>query len=262
MAGTDLGRRGVRDDPPAGQHHDPVGVLLDLIQVVRGEDDGPAGGGEGAHRGPELAAALHVQRPGRLVQQHDVRVGDGDQGEFQPLGLAPGEPVHPPPGQCAEPGQFQGLGRRQGMRVQAPAQFDQFGHGHARHQPAILQHRGDRTGGHRGPRRAAANPDRPGLRLGQTHQYHDRGRLAGSVLTEQGDGAPTGDFQGDVIDGGQGAVAFGHSTEGDCCVHAPSVWQSGERRVGQAMRSVYSLGCRPVLVSYRSSKMSATVSAP
>ena len=83
----------VGDDPAVVDDDDPVGVLVGLLQIVRGEQDGVAARGVGAHRRPERAPGLHVQGRGRLVEDDQLRVAGQRHGEADALGLPAGEPV-------------------------------------------------------------------------------------------------------------------------------------------------------------------------
>jgi hypothetical protein len=71
-AGLDLGRGPVGDHPAADQDHDPVGVLVGLLQVVGGEQDGGPAVGQPAHAPPERPAGLHVHAGGGLVQEEQL----------------------------------------------------------------------------------------------------------------------------------------------------------------------------------------------
>ncbi len=59
--------------------------------------------GVGAHGVPELLARAHVHAGGRLVEDHQVGVGDQRQGELQPLLLASRAGLHAPVGDRASP---------------------------------------------------------------------------------------------------------------------------------------------------------------
>ena len=61
---------------------DPVGHFLRLLDVVRREDDGDAGGLKGANDLPHVLAQFDVDAGSRLVEEEDlgfVREGLGDQ---------------------------------------------------------------------------------------------------------------------------------------------------------------------------------------
>ena len=53
---------------------DAVGHLLGFLDVVRGEDDGDAGGAQRAHHLPHVLAQLDVDAGGRLVEEQDARL--------------------------------------------------------------------------------------------------------------------------------------------------------------------------------------------
>ena len=71
-ARLDLGRRAVGDDSPVSHQDRAVGVRVGLLEVMGGEQHRLASGRELAHDAPELAAALDVQRDGRLVEHEQV----------------------------------------------------------------------------------------------------------------------------------------------------------------------------------------------
>ena len=53
---------------------DPVGHQLGLFDVMRGQDDGDAGGAERAHHLPHVLAQFDVDAGGRLVQEQNLRL--------------------------------------------------------------------------------------------------------------------------------------------------------------------------------------------
>ena len=81
----DLAAGAVGDDPALADQHDPVGVLVGLLEVVRREEHGAALLGVLADRGPERAPALDVHAGGRLVEEQQRRVGEQRHREPQPL---------------------------------------------------------------------------------------------------------------------------------------------------------------------------------
>ena len=70
---------------------DPVGALLRLLQVVRGEHDGRAVLAEPVHRCPDGVAGLDVEAGGRLVQEDQLRGAVDRGGEVQPPLLPAGQ---------------------------------------------------------------------------------------------------------------------------------------------------------------------------
>ena len=81
--------RAVGHHPAVVDDHDPVSDLVGFMQVVGGEQDGPAFLAELADHLPERTPGGHVHRRRGLVQEDELRVtGDGD-GEANALDLAP-----------------------------------------------------------------------------------------------------------------------------------------------------------------------------
>ena len=75
---------------PAIEHRDPVGKLVRLVQVLRGEQDRDAAGDEVADDLPHGVAAARVQAGGRLVEEDDAGVADQGHREVEPAPHAAG----------------------------------------------------------------------------------------------------------------------------------------------------------------------------
>ena len=96
--GAQLVRRRVGYHPPVGQHDDPAGQALRLVQVVGGEQDAGPARGEVLDDRPEPPPGLRVQAGGRLVQEQHLRLAhDGDAQVHSPS-LAPAQRADPGPG--------------------------------------------------------------------------------------------------------------------------------------------------------------------
>jgi hypothetical protein len=171
-----------------GHQHGAVGVRVGLLQVVGGEQDGLAAGGELAHGPPEAVAALDVHCHSRLVEHQQGRVADDRHGEAHALGLPAGELLRALAGDLAQAGELQHLVHLQRLWVQRGHHLDQLAHGQVADQRARLQHRADRppSDGLAGP--STEHRHRALVGLEQAEEHVDRGRLAGAVGTEQGDG--------------------------------------------------------------------------
>ena len=70
---------------------DPVGELVGLVEVLRGEQDGAALLHQLADRGPHLAAGARVETGGRLVEEDQRGPGDQAGGQVEPATHAAGE---------------------------------------------------------------------------------------------------------------------------------------------------------------------------
>ena len=84
-AGGHLGHRALHEDLAAVDDRGHVADLLDLVQQVGGEEDGPAVVDERAHELAELDDAGRVEPVGRLVEDQQLRVGQQAAGDAQPL---------------------------------------------------------------------------------------------------------------------------------------------------------------------------------
>jgi hypothetical protein len=64
------------DDLTVVYDSDPVGELIGLVEVLRGEQYRSAFGGEGSDDVPDLVAAARVEAGGRLVEEDQIRRDD------------------------------------------------------------------------------------------------------------------------------------------------------------------------------------------
>ena len=89
--GAEPFRRGVGDDPPAGQEDQPVGEVVGLVDVVGGKHHRRAGGGQVLHRGPRPPAGFGIEPGGRLVQEQDLGPTDDPDRDIDPAPLTSGQ---------------------------------------------------------------------------------------------------------------------------------------------------------------------------
>src|SRR5262249_56991661 len=62
------------DDPALVEDRDPIGEMIRLVQVLRGEEDRDATGGETADDLPYVAPGARVEAGGRLVEEDQAWV--------------------------------------------------------------------------------------------------------------------------------------------------------------------------------------------
>ena len=77
----DFGRSALADDVAPVDDDDAVCEGVGFFQVMRGEQDGFAAGGEAADLGPEAAAGFDVEADGGLVEEDDVGIAGESEGE-------------------------------------------------------------------------------------------------------------------------------------------------------------------------------------
>src|SRR6185436_16325907 len=81
------------DDPPFAQDGDAVGELLDLVQVVRRQEDSLAEPPQRADRLPGATPCAGVEAGRWLVEEDQLRVADQRQAEIEPAPLSAREPT-------------------------------------------------------------------------------------------------------------------------------------------------------------------------
>ena len=78
-----LGRRTDGHDAVLVEHRDPIGELVGLVQVLRGEEDGDSVGDQAAHDLPHHVTTARVEAGRRLVEEDDPRIADQCHGEIE-----------------------------------------------------------------------------------------------------------------------------------------------------------------------------------
>ena len=185
------GGRAVGDDPAVVEDDDPVGDLVGLLEVVGGEQDRPALGREAPACRPRTPAGSRRPSP-RSARRGRRRSGSPAIADREPdaLRLAAGQRLRPAGRPSAvRPGP---AGRRRRQRVGSRgARISSISSPTRAKRRQAGSPGASRRSGRRGRRRAAAIRGRatePARRLEQAEHQADRGRLAGAVRAEQGDG--------------------------------------------------------------------------
>ena len=120
----DLGGGAFADDAAFVDDDDAVGEGVGLFEVVGGEEDGFAAGGEGADLLPEAAAGFDVEADGGLVEEDEVGVAAEGEGEEDALLLAAAELAEHAVFDAFELGDADDVGEGQRVRVVAAEEVD------------------------------------------------------------------------------------------------------------------------------------------
>src|ERR1700694_2970429 len=125
----DLLRTGIGDQDAAIDDDYPLGQLVRLLEIVRGQENRLALLGEIANALQEEPSGLDVHANGWLVEKDDLRVaGDGER-EVEPLALATGQLARLLLALRLEAGQADRALRRHAMRVVGAEELDELAHG-------------------------------------------------------------------------------------------------------------------------------------
>jgi len=174
-------------DPTVVDDHDPVGELLGLFQVVRGEHHGDPPLGEicddlADHGPPDR---VHTRR--RLVQEGDLRSADQRQRELEALLLAAREAAEGRTSDAPEVETVQELVAVERIGEKAAPEPDRVQWPHGRVDPAGLEHHADPRG-ERSPLGDGVEPEhfhRTRRRTAVALARFDDARLAGAVRPEK-----------------------------------------------------------------------------
>ena len=176
------------------EDRDPVGELLGLIEVLRGEQDRGAAVGELADGLPHLQASVRVEASGRLVEEDHRRASDQAHRDVETAAHAARVGGHPPPPGVVEREAGEQVVGDSARLVEVPQLGDQ-------HQ--VLPSGEDVVNGGELPGEADRAPDVGGLRDDVEAVHHgraaigpekrredlDEGGLAGPVGAEKGEDA-------------------------------------------------------------------------
>ena len=166
--------------------------------------------GERSHHGPEALARFDVEADGRLVEHEQVGIGDERDCEASTLRLTARQSLRAASRHVLQTGEDEHLVDPERVRIQRRNHRDQLAHREVADQRAGLQHDADGTGLDGVTRGHSEQLDVAPIRSGQPEHHVDRGRLAGAVRPEQGDGLTWGDGEVDAPDRLHRAVGLGH----------------------------------------------------
>ena len=201
-----LADRALGDEAPSVDDRRGVARLFDLVQEVGGDEHGAPLGHQVGDQPAELKDAGGVEAVHRLVQDHQLRVGQEAAGDAEPLAHALGVGAHPVVAAVAEPGTLQG-------RLDPPLGLRSAG---SRDHPEVLPAAemrvkarffddGPHTGQHLlavAGEGLAGDPDGAGGWLGEADQHPDDGGLAGAVVAEEPERAASRHGQAEIRDCG------------------------------------------------------------
>jgi hypothetical protein len=204
------GRVALGDDAPGRDHRHPVGQVLRLVHVVRGQQDGLAERGQVLDHLPRLAPGRGVEPGGRLVEEEQFRVaGQGDRHIEPPL-LPAGQLVHPRVPLLLQPDQADHLVHWPGIGVEAGVHPDRLGDRQVGLHAGGLEHDAD-PALQRGPLPAGVVPEHGHLAAvagAVPLQDLDRGGLSRPVGPEQGEDLAPADVQVDAVHGPHAGVGL------------------------------------------------------
>jgi hypothetical protein len=92
---AERGGRALRNDPAGGDQGYPVGEVLGLVHVMRGQEYGLAERGEVLHDRPGLVPGRRVEAGGRLIEEEQVGVARQRDRDVEPPLLPARELDHP-----------------------------------------------------------------------------------------------------------------------------------------------------------------------
>ena len=218
----ELVRRALGDEPAVVEDGDPVGELVGLVQVLRGQEDGHAAGDEVADDLPHRAPAARVQAGGRLVEEDDPR--DRRPGPSRGRAGAACRPSRSPAGLPAASTRSNRSSRSRGAPAALrAAEVVQVGHQdqvllageqavHGRELPGDADRRADRVG--IAGRVLARHPELAAVGADQGREDLDDRGLAGAVGAEQREDRALGDVEVDAVE--HEVVAVGLAQAGRC----------------------------------------------
>jgi hypothetical protein len=208
---------GVGDDLAAGQEDEPVGQVVGFVDVVGGEHDGGAGGGEVLHRGPRSAPGFGVESGGGFVEEQDLGSANDPDGHVDPAALTAREDSHAGLGVVGEVHHFEDLTDSAGVRVEAGEYRQGVSHGELGVEAGGLQDQSD-AGTPPAVTAVGVDAEDPGGAAGggeEAFEHLKRGRLAGPVWSEDGHELTLRYFEADVVDGREVPEVLGEPVDDD-----------------------------------------------
>ena len=196
----------------AGVHDgDDVGDAFDFADLMAGEEDGAAGGGDVDHAFEEFAADHGVEAGGWFVEDEELGlVGHRErEGDFGPHAF--GELAELAVERDVEVGDEGAEVVLEAVGVEAGGEPADFGGGHPfverRSLGEVADAAADFEAG--GAAIEAEDADVAGGGFGEAEHEADGGRFAGAVFAEEGEDDARRHFERDVVEGGVAAEGFG-----------------------------------------------------
>jgi hypothetical protein len=197
-------------------------AALGLVHVVGRHEQGRARVGELEEFFPEVAPRFGIDRAGRLVEEQQFGFVDDRAGEREALLLAAAHRAGELAlaiGEMVLLDQFVDapLRARARQRLHVGEEFEVLAHGQVLEQRELLRHVADARAqllglrGHRQPEHV----DLPFARREQAAEHADRGRLAGTVRTEETVDIAARHREVDVVDSDERAETLGQAVRAD-----------------------------------------------
>ena len=239
----------LEDDFAVFDHADLACEALGFVEVVGGEQDGCAAVGEAFDDLPGLAACGGVEACGGFVEEDEVGVADHAGGEVEAALLSAGEFVAAAVGVFGEADEFEGFVDVHGVFVEFGGEVEHFAWGEALAGGAALEDDADAAGEGVALAAGVEAEDGDGAFVAVAVALHDfdQGGFAGAVGSEQCVDLAGVDGEVDVVDGADGAVAFGESVDFDGRGHWGTIALRGcvfgVVRVWSDLFRVFGVGC-------------------
>ena len=191
-------------------HPDPVGQVLYLVEIVRGEQHGGPGAAQASDHVPGLPPRVRVEPGSRLVEEQHLRVTDQGQRQIQPARLPPGQGPHPRPALSSQADLLDRLRHIPRPGIEAGEQGDHLPDRQLGVHAARLQHDPDPLAevAIAGARIEPEHPDRTTRPPPVPFEYLHRRGLARPVRPEQGVDLAAPDLEAHAIHGAHLAVVL------------------------------------------------------
>src|SRR5580658_6008243 len=191
--------------------------MFGLVDVVGGENDGGAGGGEVLDRGPGPAAGFGVEPGGRLVQEQDLGATDDPDGDVDSAALSARESTDIGVRVLAQIDQIEDLAHRARVRVEPREHGQGVAHGELGVEAGGLKDQAD-PGSPPAITAVGVDAQDSGGAAGwngEAFEHLQGGGLAGPVGAEHGDQLAFGDLEAHAVDGRKVPEALGQLFDGD-----------------------------------------------
>src|SRR5690606_20289565 len=196
----------IRHLPAAVENHDPVAQRLDLMELVRGEEDGLATGFEVKQDIAQVIATDGIEAGAQFIENEQIGVGDDGLGDADALLHTLAEVAKQGFLAAAEADALEQLGdaptqRRPIHAVQSAVELEDLARLHERIIEGDLRQIAgaaaclDGTGG------LSEDADAPLVWEDEAHEGLDGGTLAGAVGADEADGFATANRQVEPVDG-------------------------------------------------------------